>query len=233
MELDQYHKTAMIYGLYPEVYTTVWLESKQQLLKELVNSYLFKDVLALDGIKHSQVLVNLTKLLAYQIWQEVSINELAAQLWVSAETVNRYIYLLEQSFIIYSLRAYSKNWRKEISKKHKYYFYDLGIRNTLISNYDPIEVRADKWALWENFVINERIKRSSYHQHYHNRYFWRTYTGSEVDYIEEYGWWVHGYEFKYQSQKMTSSRAFYTAYPDATLQLINSSNYLRFITSFK
>ena len=219
----------LIYGSYPELLSLGGNKEKERYLKELTNSYLFKDIFAFATIKHHSKIWQLLRLLAFQIGSEVSINELATQLGISRDTVNNYINLLEKSFIIFRLSGFSRNLRKEVSKMDKIFFFDLGIRNTMINNLNPLDMRNDIGQLWENFLITERLKKNSYSQHYCNPYFWRLYSGAELDYIEEYGGKVHGYEFKWKKKKAASPKSWTETYPNSTFQLINQENFLDFV----
>lgn len=187
----------LVFGSYPEVETRESFADKIDLLKELTSSYLYKDILEFQKIKNSAVITNLLKALAFQIGSEVSYNELSRLVGIDKKTVEHYIDLLEKNFIIFRLPPYTKNKRREISKLRKIYFYDLGIRNALINNFNFIDSRNDVGALWENFMIIERLKYQAYHKIYSNNYFWRTYDGSEIDFIEERDGKLFGYEFKW------------------------------------
>jgi len=187
----------MTYGLYPGLLKYENSEEKIKYLNELSNSYLYKDVLELSNIRNSSQISKLLKLLAFQVGSLVSVNEIAQTIGMSHETVNSYIDLLEKSFILFRLNGFSRNLRKEISKRDKIYFWDLGIRNCLINNFSPPGLRPDTGAMWENFVIAERLKYISYNNKFSTPYFWRTYTGSEVDYIEEFNGKLTGFEIKY------------------------------------
>ena len=219
----------LIYGSYPELFSMTGNKEKERYLQELTNSYLFKDIFSFATIKHHSKIWQLLRLLAFQIGSEVSINELSTQLSISRDAVNNYINLLEKSFIIFRLSAFSGNLRKEVSKMNKVFFFDLGIRNTMINNLNPLEMRNDTGQLWENFLIAERLKKNSYSQHYSNPYFWRLYSGAELDYIEEYGGKVHGYEFKWGKKKVSPPKSWTKTYPNSTFQLINRENFLDFI----
>ena len=220
----------LIYGAYPEVLTLQNKQDKIMYLKEIVGSYLYKDILALSSIKNPIVLQKLTKLLAFQVGSEVSFNELSVQLGVDVKTVSKYIDLLEKSFIIYPLTAFSRNLRKEISKKNKYYFIDNGIRNAVISQFNLIDDRNDVGQLFENFIITERLKRNTYSHFIANNYFWRTYTKNEVDYLEEADAKLFAYEFKWNQNARIKSSAFMNTYPQAQFDVINKENYLSFVT---
>ncbi|MDP2103354.1 MAG: DUF4143 domain-containing protein, partial [Candidatus Gracilibacteria bacterium] len=238
-ELKQYHnefeleqeflEDFLVYGSYPDVLLEKNIFDKKKNLQELSSSYLYKDLLLLENLKHSDKLFKLLKLLAFQIGQEVSINELGKSLEMSNETVYRYIYLLEQVFIIHRVSGFSRNLRKEISKMDKIYFWDLGIRNVLIDNLNSIENRNDIGQLWENFLINERLKIGHYKNRYFSHYFWRVYTGSEIDYIEEYDGKLHTFEFKWGDKKAKLPKSFSETYPGSSFELINRDNFLDFV----
>ncbi len=187
----------MVYGLYPALLQYDNLNQKEKYLTELSNAYLYKDVLEISNIRNSSKINNLLKLLSFQIGSLVSVNELAKNLGMSQETVNSYIDLLEKAFIVFRLSGFNKNLRKEITKLDKIYFWDLGVRNCLINNFAPLNLRTDTGSLWENFVIAERLKYLSNAERMVNPYFWRTYTGAEIDYIEEKNGILTAYEIKY------------------------------------
>ncbi len=229
-ELEQeFLESFLIYGSYPDVLLEKNIVTKKQKLQELATSYLYKDILQLEHIKHSDKLLKLLKLLAFQIGQEVSINELAKNLELNNETVNRYIYLLEQSFIIHRLGGFSRNLRKEVSKMDKIYFWDLWVRNVIIDNMNDLENRNDQGWLWENFLINERLKASGYDQRYFSHYFWRVYTGAEIDYIEEYEGKLHAFEFKWWNKMVTAPKSFMEVYPESEFQVVNRDNFMSFV----
>lgn len=218
----------LIYGSYPAVLTAD-PEKKADVLEELVNSLLLKDILELERVKSSKVLIDLLRLIAFQIGGEVSLSELGRQLGLDYKTVARYLDLLEKSFILYNLRGYSTNLRKEVTKKSKYYFYDNGIRNAIISNFNPLNLRDDIGKLWENFIVAERLKSQEYRGIHANNFFWRTWDNQEVDWLEEKEGGLFGYEFKFTSQKSRGLIPFTRMYPKAKFQLINSQNYLDFV----
>ncbi|MDO8529425.1 MAG: ATP-binding protein [bacterium] len=221
----------LIFGSYPEVVNRNDRQEKIDALEELVGSYLFKDVLALEKIKGADALLNLLKLLAFQIGNEVSLNELATQLGVDVKTVNRYLDLLEKTFVIVRVGALSRNLRKEITKKQKYYFVDNGIRNAVISQFNSLIDRNDIGALWENFVFIERLKKRSYQKIYANDYFWRTYDQKEIDLIEERDGKLFGYEFKWSDKKnIQVPREWKENYPNSEFLVITPENYLEFVT---
>ncbi len=228
-ELKQQLHDFLIYGSYPEVYTSENRNDKIEIVQELVNSYLLKDILGFERLKSPKQLLNLLKLLAYQVGQEVSINELASHLGLNVRTVSRYIDLLEKGFVIYSLGAFSRNLRNEITKKSKYYFYDNGIRNGIIMHFNTLDMRNDVGQLWENFLVSERLKYLHYKRIFSNRYFWRTYQQKEIDYIEEKDGKLFPYEFKWKKAKARFPAEFKEAYKTADMKIINTDNYLDFV----
>lgn len=225
-KLDEY----LIYGSYPEVLNTKTLAAKSDYLRELVNSYLLRDILTLEQVKSPKILLDLLRLIAFQIGSEVSLNELSLNLGVDVKTVGRYLDLLEKSFVLINLRGFSRNLRSEIKEKSKYYFYDTGIRNAIISNFNPLNLRDDAGKLWENFLVIERIKKQNYQKIYTNNYFWRTWEQKELDFIEEREGKIFGYEFKYGVAKAKKPTIFLQTYPEAKFQVITRENYLDFVT---
>lgn len=226
-ELDGQLENLLIYGLYPEIVKSS-IPNARQLLDNLSNKYLYQDILIFDRIKKSGLIVNLLQLLALQIGNEVSINELAINLQCSRDTINNYLDILEKAFIIFRLRAYSRNHRKEITKKQKIYFVDLGIRNSLISRYNELAVRDDVGALWENFCISERLKKIQIDNLSCQKYFWRTIDQKEIDYVEEYNDRLDGYEFKWGKGKASAPKEF-LAYKNSRVSLVNRNNYRDFL----
>jgi len=220
----------LIFGSYPEVLTARKRSDKIAVIMEIVGSYLLKDILELDRVKSSKVLLDLLRLLAFQIGKEVSLRELAAQLGIDYKTVARYIDLLEKSFVLYNLRGYSRNLRKEITKKSKYYFYDNGIRNGIISNFNVLPRRGDIGPLWENFLVSERAKLQAYKPIRSNNYFWRTWDHKEIDFIEEREGMLYGFEFKWGAKKVTAPRDWLEAYPESVFTVIDREGYLDFIS---
>jgi len=220
----------LIFGSYPEVLTARKRSDKIAVIMEIVGSYLLKDILELDRVKSSKVLLDLLRLLAFQIGKEVSLRELAAQLGIDYKTVARYIDLLEKSFVLYNLRGYSRNLRKEITKKSKYYFYDNGIRNGIISNFNMLPRRDDIGPLWENFLVSERAKLQAYKPIRSNNYFWRTWDQKEIDFIEEREGMLYGFEFKWGAKKVTAPRDWLEAYPESVFTVIDREGYLDFIS---
>ncbi len=219
----------LIYGAYPEVITNAG--NQKEILQNLASSYLYKDILEWNKIKKSDKLLKLLQALAFQIGNQVSYNEIANLVGINKETVENYIDLLEKSFVIFTLRSFSRNLRNELKKSKKIYFYDNGIRNALINNFNPIELRNDVGALWENYMISERIKYTSYHHIYSNTYFWRTKYQQEIDYIEEREGKLFAYEFKWNTHKKAKiPSSFLKAYPDSETHIITPDNYFQFIT---
>jgi predicted AAA+ superfamily ATPase len=230
-ELKEKLEEWLIFGEYPAVITAKNKKEKIEILEEIVNSYLLKDILELEKVKGSKVLLDLLRLIAFQVGNEVSLSELGAQLGLDYKTVSRYLDLLEKSFVLFNLRGYSKNLRKEITRKSKYYYYDNGIRNTVISNFNKLELRDDLGKLWENFLAVERLKTQEYKRiHVHN-YFWRTWEEKEIDWIEEKEGNLYAYEFKYSKEKTKFPKSFLAAYPKAKTKVINTFNYLDFLTA--
>jgi predicted AAA+ superfamily ATPase len=193
-------ETFLIYGTYPEIVNTHSFQDKQVGLKNLSGSYLYKDILEFQQVKDSDFLRRLLKALALQLGSEVSYTELSRLLEIDKKTIARYIDLLEKNFIIFRLPPFFTNRRKEISKLKKIYFYDVGIRNSIINNFNGFDSRLDKGALWENLAIIERMKYQEYHQIFANNYFWRTYSGTEVDWVEEREGKIYGYEIKWKKR---------------------------------
>jgi len=216
------------FGSYPEVFFLAEPDAVAR-LEELSANYLYKDILRFEGIKKSSVIKNLLQALALQVGQEVSYQELAVKLGINRLTVQKYIDILEQAFIVFKLNALSCNKRKEISKSVKVYFYDLGIRNSLIQNYNPLNIRNDVGALWENFCIVERLKINNLKNNFVNPYFWRTYDQKEVDYIEEGGGRYAGFEFKWVKDKTSAPKDFLNNYANSSVNLITKNNYFDFL----
>jgi hypothetical protein len=221
----------LIWGGYPAIVSTDNPVLREQLLGNLVGSSLYRDILELDGIRRSDKIINLLRLLAFQIGSEVSIAELATNLAMHRQTIEKYLDLLEKSFVIFRVDGFSRNLRKEISKNSRYYFYDIGIRNSLIQNFNPLALRQDVGQLWENFLVVERRKANQYSGRMVNSYYWRTYDQKEIDCIEEFGGKLIGYEFKWTAGQIrkTVSNEFSLAYPESILQLINRDNFEDFI----
>lgn len=216
------------YGVYPEVFIAPEDVAFKR-LNEIASSYLFKDVLNFEGIKKSSVVAKLLQLLALQLGNEVSFSELANRLNINRLTVEKYVNILEQCFIIFRLNSFGRNLRHEITKSVKIYFYDLGIRNNLINNFNPLEIRNDAGFLWENFCVLERMKRNHYRDVFSNNYFWRTYDQKEIDYIEEREGKLFAYEFKFSKEAIKAPVKFLEAYPNSEFKTINRDNYPEFL----
>ncbi|MFH1297807.1 MAG: ATP-binding protein [Bacteroidota bacterium] len=223
--LEQY----LIFGSYPEVIISENNTEKINVLNEILGSYLLKDILELDRVKSSKLLLDLLRLLAFQVGNQVSLSELANNLHIDYKTVARYIDLFEKSFVLFSLGGYSGNLRSEVTRKCKYYFYDNGIRNALIANFNPLSMRNDVGALWENFLFMERLKMRSYKNQNANIFFWRTYDQKEIDLIEEWGGGLFGYEFKWGNKRVKPPRQWLSEYPGSGFEVINPENYFNFI----
>ena len=218
----------LVYGSYPNVITSK-TNSKIDYLTILSSNFLYKDISGFEEIRKPELLRNLLELLAYQLGNEVSYNELATKLGVRRETILRYIYILEEAFIIFRLYPFSRNLRNEIGRKHKVYFYDLGIRNAIISKFDSVQVRDDIGALWENFCIIERKKQIQDNHWYRGSYFWRTTSQKEIDYIEDYDGALYAYEFKWGNKDYKIPKEFMNAYPGSSATIVNRSNYLEWL----
>jgi hypothetical protein len=221
----------IVWGGYPGVVTINDPVLRQRLLNELVGSYLYRDILELEGVRRADKLVSLLRLLAFQIGQEVSIAKLSTNLALSRPTVERYLDLLEKVFVIFKLGGFARNLRNEVTKNPRYYFYDNGVRNSLIQNFNPLALRNDAGQLWENYLMIERRKTNQAAGRAVNAYFWRTYGQKELDYIEEYGGRLHAFEFKWQSAGVRSGTQveFLSAYPGSELTSIHQENYESFL----
>lgn len=233
IELDAKINNILRFGLYPEVFGQPEGEATEE-LQNIASTYLYKDVLQLDNLKRSDLIFKLLKALALQAGNEISYNELARLMGENVHTIKRYIEILEQAFIIFRLPSFSQNLRKELGKRNKIYFFDVGIRNAIINNFLPLELRNDVGQLWENFCIVERIKNDRFHRVFKNYYFWRTYDQKEIDLIEEYNGKLEAFEFKWKPRKMIKPpNDFVAAYPDAGFTVVNNKNYLGFISETK
>lgn len=229
-ELKEKLEEFLVFGSYPEVITVKSRKDKIAVLEEIVNSYLLKDVLTLERIKGSKVLLDLLKLIAFQVGSQVSLNELSLQVKLDVKTVGRYLDVLEKGFIIMRIGGFSRNLRKEIVSKAKYYFLDTGIRNAVISQFNPLDSRNDTGILWENFMVIERIKKCAYQNIYGTFYFWRTYDGQEIDLVEEREGRLYGYEFKWSGRKKEKTpRDWLKTYDNAEFKIIDREDYLDFI----
>lgn len=220
----------LLFGSYPEVIGLNEDRARKESLHELVSSYLFKDIFALEGIKKTKKLVDLLILLAFQIGKEVSHNELATNLSISKTTVEKYLDLLEKTFVLVNIRGFSRNLRSEVTKSSRYYFCDNGIRNALINNFNSLNLRNDIGDLWENYLVMERIKKQHCLRQWSNNYFWRTYDQKEIDFVEEFNGKLFGYEFKWNKTKEKAPKLWTKTYPNASFECINQDNYFSFIT---
>jgi len=224
----QQFELRLIYGMYPEVINN--LGNEEGVLKQLASSYLYKDLLNYNGIRKPEVLSKLLIALALQVGSEVSYNELANLLRIDRATIEQYIGLLEQAFVIFRLNPFSRNIRNEISSSRKIYFYDNGIRNALIGNFNPLSMRNDIGALWENFLISERIKANHYNESNARSYFWRTHAQQEIDYIEEFGGQIYAYEFKWNPKaKAKFPATFIETYQPLEKKVISNDNFNNFL----
>jgi uncharacterized protein len=235
VETDDYLKQKemleeqLIFGFYPEVYNSETIEQKKIEIESIRDSYLLKDILELDNLKDSLFIFNLLRQIAFQIGKDVSYSELASNLNVSKKTVMRYLELLEKSFVLFSHHGFSRNLRKEYTKSPRYYFWDNGIRNSLISNYNSLNLRDDTGQLWENFCITERVKYLAYKQISANRFFWRTYEKKEIDLIEERDGKLFAFECKYSKKDVKVPKDFINSYPGSEFFVINKDTYLDFL----
>ncbi|MFA5248486.1 MAG: ATP-binding protein [Patescibacteria group bacterium] len=225
-ELENQIEKYLLYGSYPEVLLETDSNAKVRILKELISSYLFKDVLALDKIKSPNLLLDITKCLAFQIGNEVSHNEIANTVGANTKTVARYIDLLEKMFVVKKVRGYSKNLRSEIAKKSKYYFLDLGIRNAVIANFNPLDTRDDVGGLWENFIFMEMFKKSNSDEKLEEFYFWRTHSGQEIDIVKDSERGLEAFEVKWKKDKVKEPLLWKKTYPKSSFTVISKNNYL-------
>lgn len=222
-------ESRLIYGSYPEVVLSHDNEQRAIYLREIVSSYLYKDILELDGVLHADKLSRLLQCLAFQIGKEVSFTELGTQLGMSKNTVERYLDLLEKSFVVFRLNGFSRNLRKEITKNPRYLFYDVGVRNALINNFNLLSIRDDVGMLWENYVIVEILKKQEYLEMPANNYFWRTYDRKEIDLIEDREGKLHGYEISWGRKRKKEPKEWLKVYQGADFKVITRENYLDFI----
>lgn len=222
-------ESRLIYGAYPELTQMIGNEERAEYLREIVNAYLLKDVLAVEGLKNSSKMKDLLRLIAFQMGSEVSYDELGRQLGMSKNTVEKYLDLLSKVFVVYRLGAYTTNQRNEVSKAGKWYFYDNGIRNAIIGNFQPLAARQDVGALWESYLIAERMKQNQYTLQNKEFYFWRVYGGKEIDLIELSSESLQAIEFKWGDKMPKIPLVFANNYPQASFTVINQKNYLEFI----
>ena len=229
VEVKNHLEELLIFGSYPEVLIMEGHNSKARYLVDLVNAYLLKDILALERVRSPKVLLGLLRLLAYQIGSEASMNELANNLRMDVKTIGRYLDLLEKSFIIFSLGGFNRSLRNEVTSKRKYYFYDTGIRNAIINAFNPMDMRNDKGALWENWIMMERLKKKVYQSIFSNDFFWRTYARHEIDLIEEREGKLYAYEFKWKDKAHKTPKEWTSNYPGVPVEFITSENFFPFI----
>lgn len=228
LETTRSLETRMIFGSYPEIVTNQ--TTAQETIRLIYQNYLYKDVLEYQNLKNPEFINKLLQALALQIGNEVHFTELAKLLQIDKVTVEKYIRLLELAFVIFRLPPFSRNLRKEINKSRKIYFWDTGIRNAIINNFNPLSIRNDTGSLWENFLISERLKRNNNKGLSPNIYFWRTYDQQEVDFVEDIDGNLHGFEIKWQKARKKAPKAWSETYPAATFQSITKHNYLDFLT---
>lgn len=223
---EQQLENRLLFGFYPEVINNQGNE--KEVLKNLVNSYLYRDILAFSNIRKPEVLEKLLQSLALQTGNEVNYNELAQTIGVNKITVQNYIDILEKGYIVFRLNSFSRNLRNEIKQNRKIYFFDNGIRNMIIGNFNPLELRVDKGAIWENFLVSERLKQNNYKQTFSKMYFWRTQQQQEIDFIEERAGEYTAYEFKWSAQKVKFPEKFIKTY-NAKGKSIDKNNFREFI----
>lgn len=226
LKLDKELNDLLVYGTYPEVYLSP-VDERQRLLFEIAQSYLYQDILELEQVRNPETLNKLLSAIALQLGSEVSLNELSIVVGLDLKTVERYVDLLEKNFVLFRLAPYFTNQRKTLSKLNKIYFYDLGIRNALINNFNDLDKRNDVGGLWENFIIIERMKLRKYKSIFAKQYFWKTYDGSEIDLVEQIAEKLNGYEIKWGRER-TSPKSFLD-YPHASHKIINKENYKQFL----
>ncbi len=220
----------LIFGSYPELLQYENWDNKRVYLNEMLNDYLLRDILSFEGVRKSGKILNLLRLIAFQIGKEVSVQELGKQLQMSKTTVERYLDLLTKVFVLYKLPGFSRNLRKEISKSNRWYFYDIGIRNAVINNFNRLKLRNDVGEIWENYLISERIKYQHYTGKYTQNYFWRTYDQQELDWVEDGNGKLEAHEFKWKrKRKVRVPPAWLKAYPGAQHKIIHQDNYLDWI----
>lgn len=228
-EMEAQIEERLIYGSYPEIFSLEGALARSKYLQNLIDTYLYKDLLEFGDIRNSSKIRDLLKLLAFQIGNQVSLSELGNSLELNRITVDRYIDLLEKSFIVFRLSGFSRNLRKEVTKMDKVYFYDTGVRNAIIGNLNLLDSRDDAGKLWENFLIVERMKKMHYEQKMFSLYFWRLSSGAEMDLVEEVEGKLHGFEFKYGKKVVKIPNSWTVGYPDATRTLINQNNWRGFV----
>ena len=219
----------LIFGMYPDIITAPSEQVKRERLIELRNDYLFRDIIAFEGIRNSDKIKKLLTLVAFQPGKEVSLSELATNIGISRQVVERYLDLLEKSFVIFRMGGFSRNLRVEVTKSARYYFFDNGILNAVLNNFAQAESRPDIGMLWENWLVSERLKRNTYGSRFVNSYFWRTYSQQEIDLVEEGDGKLQAFEFKWGTKTPNAPKAWRDAYPEATYQVINRDNFHDFV----
>jgi len=222
-------ESRLLYGSYPEVVLEEGNREKELYLRELVASYLYRDILEFETIRNSDKLSRLLQMIAFQIGKEVSLTEIGSSLGISKNTVARYMDLLEKCFVIFRVGGFSRNLRKEVAKSSRYYFFDVGIRNALIKNFNLLNLRNDTGMLWENYIIVERLKKQAYDRMLVNNYFWRTYDQKEIDWVEERDGGLFGYEIKYGKKQKKIPKEWIETYSGAEFSVVDQENYMKFI----
>jgi predicted AAA+ superfamily ATPase len=221
----------LVYGCYPELLSLKTAKQKRDYLRDLVNSYLYKDILVMENLRNADKLADLLKMIAWQIGHEVSLEELGRKLQMSKNTVERYLDLLTKVFVIFKVQGFSRNLRKEIVKTKRWYFYDNGVRNAIISNFQSLELRNDEGMLWENYLAAERLKLHHYKGVHANHYFWRTHDRQEIDWVEDRDGKLFGYEFKYSqtNKQIKAPKAWKETYPESSFKVIHKHNFEDFV----
>jgi uncharacterized protein len=219
----------LVYGMYPEIITIEDKDSKIRKLSEITNSYLLKDLIEIEKVQNTKIILEILRFLSFNIGSVISVNSIAKDLKIDAKTVARYLKLLEKTFVIYCLHGYSRNLREEITRKHKYYFYDNGLRNALISNFNSLNIRNDTEMLWENFLFTERLKTRTCRGISAKPYFWKTWECHSLDLIEERDGKLYAFEFKWEEKKLKGVRKFFEVYPDSELNIISKGNFYEFL----
>lgn len=226
IELIRQYQDFMVYGSYPDVVTASSYTAKMRTLRELTNDYLFKDIIAFEGLRNSEKIRSLLTLVALQVGKEVSITELGTQLGMSKLTVERYLDLLQQTFILFKVGGFSRNLRTEVTKMSRYYFLDNGVLCAVLNNYTPLAQRSDTGMLWENWIVSERRKKTDYDNSFVNQYFWRTYAQQEIDLVEEGGGKLKAFEIKWGDKQPKAPKAWRDAYPAAGYEVINRNTFI-------
>jgi len=230
MEKDKIIEEMLLYGMYPKIWNIEGKKEKEDYLFEYINSYLYRDILTISKIKKPKKIIDLLILLALQIGSEVSVSELAQNTNLTQSTVENYLDVLEKMFVIFNIRGFSRNLRKEISKTSKYYFLDMGVRNALIRNFNPLSLRGDTGAMFENWVISEKVKKSNNNRDFSNFYFWRTYDQQEIDLVEDSKGSITAYECKWKKDTKKIPNDWKKAYPQSQFNLINKDNVFEFLS---